>query len=205
MSRHYIAIRPALFAVTMIAGCVPTKQTTSTYLRESFRQQEKSRVTYLNDWCEVIISGLPTRAFQLHLQGDAASDEQLLGSTMGWTFRVQIKNRVAAVGPLRYVSENLEQYQQRYAYLLKDAKADFFLRCGDQLMEPSGYVFTTNYSAAPLEEVLISFRNLPLSSRKNVALCYVDRLFLHDTLTYKLDGAAIARESRLQITSVHAY
>lgn len=158
---------------------------------------------YYNDWCAVTVTplasfpGLPQPAGGS--PGNASRPDA--GSPRQYVFRVRITNEKAAVGPLRYCSRSLEEYQQQYAYLLNNGKADFFLQAGGTTYYPSSYLYTTHYSAFPLEEILVGFSGLPQKLKSTLTLCYIDRLFLHDTLRYRIHPGVLRQHARSHIPS----
>jgi hypothetical protein len=193
----------ALCSVLLACACRPAKQSADAYTRQSLQRHSDNVQSFYNAWCMVNISALPTRAATLLSigAGSRPSHRRQIEQKSGWTFRIQISNLKASAGPLKYCSRSLEHYQLQYAYLLNDAKNDLFLKCGQTRIHPSSYVFTTHYSSVPMEELLVSFDFSTARKGEAVSLFYVDRVFLHDTLEYPLNAAAIQWESRSRIRS----
>lgn len=201
-SNNLAGLTLALAAGLAVMSCGYAKLTPQAYAKRRNHETELSKRYYFNAWCSIEISAKPLRADWI------ASGEALEGRkaqlnstdvTRAWNFFIRIRNTRDAVGPLRYISTNLEEYQKLYGYLLTEAKGDFMLRCGEQIIHPTLYWYTNNYNSIPMDEIKVGFTNLPQASSESIELLYIDRIFLRDTLVYALNARDLNREQNTQL------
>lgn len=114
-----------------------------------------------------------------HIKGqtDYEARWRQLESTV-W-FNIKISRSDKSISPLKYQVTSVEQYEQRYQYMMSQAAADITMQYGSSTLHPISYAFETNYNLTPEETLVVGFA-LPEGityPEQDFQLIYRDKIF----------------------------
>ncbi|MFA6152122.1 MAG: hypothetical protein WC716_12425 [Chitinophagaceae bacterium] len=99
---------------------------------------------------------------------------------------VRIINKGGGQSPLRAISNNLDEYNSRYSYLLNNAKNDLIIKTHSAVLCPVYYSFENNYNAFPFETINVGYELNRKQAKGSVQLIFVDKIFTQDSIFFNL-------------------
>ncbi len=94
-------------------------------------------------------------------------------------FNIKISRSDKSISPLKYQVTSVEQYEQRYQYMMSEAASDITMLYGANTLHPISYAFETNYNLTPEETLVVGFA-LPDGIKypeQDFQLTYRDKIF----------------------------